>query len=175
MQRLSNLWAKYWQTVVFFLIALAVVLGDQFSKVWIRSNLSLGDWLPEGAFFHLTHIRNTGAALGIFQNHTFPLTIASFVGVGIILVYAFVICRRFSFLNNMISKAGLASILGGTIGNLIDRINLGYVTDFLGVGTFPAFNVADSSVTVGTAVFAGSLIYLVVKEKQGEIVISEKK
>ena len=78
-------------------------------------------------------------------------------------------------MNNIISKAGLASILGGTIGNLIDRINLGYVTDFLGVGTFPAFNVADSSVTAGTAVFAGSLIYLVVREKQGEIVISEKK
>ena len=175
MQRLSNLWAKFGLTVVFFLMALAMVLGDQQSIIWIRSNLSLGEWLPEGAFFHLTHIRNTGAALGILQDYTFPLTIASFVGVGIILVYAFVICRRFPFLNNMISKAGLASILGGTIGNLIDRINLGYVTDFLGVGTFPAFNVADSSVTVGTAVFAGSLIYLVVKEKQGEIVISEKK
>ena len=175
MQDLNNLWGKCWQTVVFFLIALAVVIGDQLSKEWIRSNLSLGQSLPEGAFFHLTHIKNTGAAFGIFQNHTFPLAIVSFVGVGIILVYAFFICRQFSFLDNMISKSGLASVLGGTVGNLIDRLNLGYVTDFIGVGTFPAFNVADSSVTVGTSVFAGALIYLIVKERQGEIIISRKK
>jgi signal peptidase II len=66
----------------------------------------------------------------------------------------------------MISKAALGTVLGGTVGNLIDRLRFGYVTDFIGVGTFPAFNVADSSITVGTAVFAGSLIYLVLKEKR---------
>jgi signal peptidase II len=51
------------------------------------------------------------------------------------------------------------------VGNLIDRLSLGYVTDFIQVGTFPAFNVADSSITSGTSVFAGFLIYLLVREK----------
>jgi len=166
MRKVNSLRGKWWQNVAFSLIALAVVIGDQLSKIWIRSNLAVGQSLPEGGFFRLTHIQNTGAAFGIFQNHTFPLTIVSFVGVGVILFYTFFVCRRFPFSNNMISKAALGSILGGTVGNLIDRFNLGYVTDFIGVGTFPAFNVADSAVTVGVSVFAGSLIYLLVKERQ---------
>jgi len=166
MLKVSNLWGKWWQIVVFFLIALSVAVGDQLSKTWIRSNLAIGQSLPQGAFFQLTHTQNTGAAFGIFQNHTFPLTIASFVGVAVILLYAFFICRRFTFLNNMVSKVALGSVLGGTVGNLIDRLRLGYVTDFISVGTFPAFNVADASITAGVVVFAGSLIYLIVSEKQ---------
>ena len=166
MRKVNSLRGKWWQNVAFSLIALAVVIGDQFSKIWIRSNLAVGQSLPEGGFFRLTHIQNTGAAFGMFQNHTFPLTIVSFVGVGVILFYTFFVCRRFPFLNNMISKAALGSILGGTVGNLIDRFSRGYVTDFIGVGGFPAFNVADSAVTVGVSVFAGSLIYLLVKERQ---------
>ena len=166
MRKVNSLRGKWWHNLAFSLIALAVVVGDRLSKIWIRSNLAVGQSLPEGGFFHLTHVQNTGAAFGIFQDHTFPLIIVSFVGVGVVLVYTFVICRRFSFLNNMISKAALGLILGGTVGNLIDRLSLGYVTDFIGVGTFPAFNVADSSITVGAIVFAGSLLYLLLKEKQ---------
>ena len=62
--------------------------------------------------------------------------------------------------------AARGSILGGTVGNLIDRMSLGYVTDFIAVGTFPAYNVADSAITTGASIFAGSLIYLLIKEKQ---------
>ena len=71
-------------------------------------------------------------------------------------------------LNNGISKAALGAVLGGTIGNLIDRLNLGYVTDFLSVGTFAKFNVADASITTGVIVFGGSLIYLYVKDQQAK-------
>ena len=166
MRKANSLQGKWWQAVAFFLIALVVVVGDQLSKTWIRSNLALGQSLPEGEFFRLTHVQNTGAAFGIFQNHTFPLAIVSLVGAGGILFYTFFVCRRFPLLNNMISKAALGSVLGGIVGNLIDRLSLGYVTDFIGVGTFPAFNVADSAVTVGVSVFAGFLIYLLVKEKR---------
>jgi signal peptidase II len=177
MRKLNSLQGKWWHNPVFFLIALAVVVADQFSKTWIRSNLAIGQSLPESGFFHLTHIQNTGAAFGVFQNHVFPLAIVSFVGVAVILVYTFYVCRRYPFLNNMISKAALATILGGAVGNLIDRLNLGYVTDFIGVGSFPLFNVADSSLTVGSFVFAGSLFYLLYSEKQerrGDKVASEE-
>ncbi len=166
MQKVDSPQGKWWWNAVFFLIAILVVVGDQFSKSWIRSNLAIGQSLPEGGFFRLTHIHNTGAAFGLFQGHSFPLTIAAFVGVAILLVYAFFVCRRFPFLNNMLTKAALGSILGGTVGNLIDRLRFGYITDFIGVGIWPPFNVADSSITVGVVVFAGALLYLLFSQRQ---------
>jgi signal peptidase II len=166
MRKVNSLRDGRWQNIAFSLIALSVVLADQFSKAWIRSNIAVGQSVPEGAFFHITHSQNTGAAFGIFQGHTSSLTVVSFIGVGIILVYTFYLCRRLPFLNNIISKAALGAMLGGTVGNLIDRMTLGYVTDFIGVGTFPAFNVSDAAITGGVGVFAGSLIYLLIKEKQ---------
>lgn len=166
MRRLSSLWDRWWRTVVFFLVTLAVVAGDYFSKLWIRSHLAVGESLPENGFLRLTHVQNTGAAFGIFQNHTFSLTIVSFIGIAVILVYTFYISRRFPILDNGISKAALGSVLGGTVGNLIDRLSLGYVTDFIAVGSFPAYNIADASITTGVSVFAGFLIYLLIKEKQ---------
>jgi signal peptidase II len=165
MRRVSSFWGKNWRTIVFFLAALAVAIGDQASKAWIRDNIRVNDFLPEEGFLRFTHVQNTGAAFGIFPNHTFPLTIVSFIGAAVILFYTFYVRRRYTFLNNGVSMAALGVVLGGTIGNLIDRLSLGYVTDFILVGTFPAFNVADSSITSGTSVFAGFLIYLLVREK----------
>ena len=164
MRRVNNIWGRWWRTIVFFLVALGVVIGDLFSKAWIRSNLDVGQSLPETGFFKLTHVQNTGAAFGMFQDHTSILTVVSFIGIVVILIYAFYVSRRIPFLNNGISKSALGAVLGGTIGNLIDRLTLGYVTDFLSVGTFAKFNVADASITTGVIIFGGSLIYLYVKE-----------
>jgi len=166
MQKVGSPQGKWWWNAVFFLIAILVVVGDQFSKSWIRSNLAIGQSLPEGGFFRLTHIHNTGAAFGLFRDYSFPLTIVGFVGVAILLVYAFFVCRRFPLLNNVLSKAALGSILGGAVGNLIDRLRFGYITDFIGVGIWPPFNVADSSITVGVVVFAGGLLYLLFSQRQ---------
>lgn len=166
MRKASSLWSRWWRTVLFFLVALALAIGDQLSKTWIRSNLAVGQSLPEEGFLRFIHTQNTGAAFGMFSNHTFALTIVSFIGAAVVLFYNFYLCRRFPFLNNGISMAALGAVLGGTVGNLIDRLTLGYVTDFITVGTFPSYNVADASITTGVSVFAGSLIYLLVKEKQ---------
>lgn len=166
MRKVNSLPGKWWWNAVFSLVATLVVVGDQLSKSWIRSNLAIGQSLPEGGFFFLTRIHNTGSAFGLFRDHTFPLTIVGFVGIAILFVYAFYVCRRFPLLNNALSKAALGSILGGAVGNLIDRLRFGYVTDFIGVGIWPPFNVADSSITVGAVVFAGCLIYLVFSQRQ---------
>jgi len=166
MRELNSLPGKRWWNAVFFLVAALVVVGDQLSKSWIRSNLAIGQSLPQGGFFYLTRIQNTGAAFGLFRDHSFSLTIVAFVGIAILFVYAFYVCRHFPLLNNGLSKAALGSILGGTVGNLIDRLRFGYVTDFIGVGIWPPFNVADSSITVGVVIFAGSLIYLVFSQRQ---------
>jgi len=166
MRRLNSLPGKWWWNAVFFLVATLVVVGDQLSKSWIRSNLAIGQSLPQGGFLFLTHIHNTGAVFGLFRDHSFSLTIVVFVGIVILFVYAFYVCRRFPLLNNALSKTALGSILGGTIGNLIDRLRFGYITDFIGVGIWPPFNVADASITVGVVVFAGSLIYLLFSQRQ---------
>jgi len=166
MRKVDSLPGKRWWNAVFFLVATLVVVGDQLSKSWIRSNLAIGQSLPQGGFFFLTRIQNTGAAFGLFRDHSFSLIIVGCVGIAILFVYAFYVCRQYPLLNNGLSKAALGSILGGTVGNLIDRLRFGYVTDFIGVGIWPPFNVADSSITVGVVVFAGSLIYLLFSQRQ---------
>lgn len=147
--------------MVFSLVALLVVVADQLSKLWIRSNLAVEQSLFELGFFQLTHVHNTGAAFGLFQGQSFALIIVSLVVITVLLLYAFFIYRRFPFLDDRLSKSALGLILGGTVGNLIDRIGFGGVTDFISVGTWwPAFNIADSAVTVGVIIFAYSLLRL---------------
>jgi len=146
--------------VVFFLIALLVMAADQLSKTWIRSNLAIGQSLPETGFFRLTHLHNTGAAFGLFRGQSFSLTIVALVGIVILLLCVLVFYRRFPFLDNRLSKSALGLVLGGTIGNLIDRLRFGYVTDFIDVGIWPAFNIADSAVVVGIIIFASCLLSL---------------
>jgi len=156
MRKESSLQGKWWN-VVFFITTLLVVAADQLSKIWIRSNLGVGQSLFELGFFRLTHVHNTGAAFGLFRGQSFALTIVALVGVAAILVYALLIHRRVPLLDNRLSKTVLGLVLGGTIGNLIDRIHLGYVTDFIDIGVWPAFNIADSAIVVGVIIFAYSL------------------
>jgi len=157
MRRASSLPVK-WQIVTFSITALLVVVADQLSKTWIRSNLAVGHSLPEVGFFRLTHVRNTGAAFGLFQGQSGPLTIVAIVGIMVLLLYALLVYRQFPFLDSTPVKVTLGLVLGGTVGNLTDRIRFGYVTDFVDVGFWPAFNVADSAIVIGTILFAYSLI-----------------
>ena len=147
---------KWWK-VVFFLTALLVVAADQPSKTWIRSNLAVGQSLPETGLFRLTHIYNTGAAFGLFQDQSFSLTIVAFIGIVVVLLFVFLIPRHFPSLNTRLVKLALGLVLGGTIGNLVDRLRFGYVTDFIDIGIWPAFNVADSAVTVSVILLLYSL------------------
>ena len=167
MQKAKSLQGR-WRNVVFFLTALLVVVADQLSKMWIRSNLDVEELLFELGFFRLTHIQNTGAAFGLFQGHSFALTIVALVGIVILLLYALLIYRRFPILDNLLGKSALGLVLGGTVGNLIDRLHLGYVTDFIDVSVWPAFNIADSAIVVGVIIVAYSLCSLARAEKHGD-------
>ncbi len=159
MQKVNSLQGK-WGNVVFFLTALLLVTADQLSKLGIRSNLAIGESLFEVGFFRLTRIHNTGASFGLFQGQSFLLTIIASVGVAALLLYALFFQRKLPFLGNWPGKLALGLVLGGTVGNLIDRIYLGYVTDFIAVSIWPAFNIADSAVVVGIIMLAYSLIGL---------------
>ncbi len=134
-----------------------VVAADQWSKVWIRSYPE-GQQIFKFGLFSIVHVHNTGAAFGLFQGYSFALTIIALIGIVIILILAFAFSSRLPFLSSRLGKLSLGLILGGTMGTLIDRVRLGYVTDFIDVGFWPAFNVADSAVTVGVLIFAYALL-----------------
>ena len=153
-----------WRSVVFFLTALLVVVADQLSKAWI-SSYSENELIFKAGFFRITHVQNTGAAFGLFQDQSFILTIVALVGIIVLLVYALLIYRRFPFAGHILGRLALGLVLGGTVGNLIDRVRLGYVTDFIGVGIWPSFNIADSAVVIGVIIFACSLLPLAGTEK----------
>ena len=161
MQKVNSLQGK-WGNVVFFLTALLLVTADQLSKLGIRSNLVIGESLFEVGFFRLTRVHNTGAVFGLFQGQSFPLTIIASVGVAALLLYALFFHRTLPFLGNRLGRLALGLVLGGTVGNLIDRLNpnLNGVTDFISIGFWPVFNIADSAVVVGSIIFAYSLLCL---------------
>ena len=144
--------------IIFFAIALVVVVLDQLTKWWIQSNFYLGQAVPETGFFRLVYVQNTGAAFSIFYGHVGVLAVVSIIGAIVILTYNFVIARRFPYLETPMNKIALGLILGGTLGNLIDRMWLSYVRDFIAVGIWPIFNVADSATDVGVFIFALSII-----------------
>ena len=163
MQKVNRPQAK-WRCVVFFLIGLLILVADQLSKAWIRVSLPEGQSLFEVGFFQITHVQNTGAAFGLFRGQTLILTIFAIISITVILVYVFVSYRRFSWLDSMLSKLALGLVFGGIVGNLIDRLRLGYVTDFIDFGFWPAFNIADSAVTVGVIIF----VYYLLRSTQTE-------
>jgi signal peptidase II len=152
------------QIILLSLITPLVAAADQLTKVGIRSHLAAGESLPVTGWLSLTHASNTGAAFGIFQGQSFPLTVVGLIGVCVLLLYAFFLYRRLPFLNSTLSEVALGLILGGTIGNLIDRLRLGYVTDFIDFHFWPAFNVADSAIVVGALMF----VYLLLAAVQAE-------
>ena len=179
-----------WQNAVFPLTASLIVVADQLSKTWIRANLDIHEVLFELGLFRIIRIRpNTGAAFGLFQDNTFLLTIASIVAVGILIAYVVFFRHRFPMLNHTVVRVGTGLILGGTIGNLIDRLRFGAVTDFVDAGSWwaafntgfvdvgslwAAFNVADASITTGAVMFATFLIVLsqIIKDKNGQSIQS---
>jgi signal peptidase II len=153
--------------LILFAIAFLVIAVDQLSKWWVQSNFYVGQSVPETGFFRLTYVRNTGAAFSIFYGKVAVLTIVSIIGVIVILTYVFVISRRFPLLNTRLNKIALGLMLGGTIGNLIDRFLLHYVRDFIDVGPWPIFNVADSSTVIGVIIFAASILFIERKAEKG--------
>ena len=159
MQKVKSLQGKWWN-VIFPLTALLVVVADQLSKLWIRSNLGIGESLFEVGFFRVVRVHNSGAAFGLFQGQSFLLTIIALVGVAALLLYAFFFHHKFPFLDNRLGKLALGLVLGGTVGNLIDRIRLGYITDFIDFNFWPAFNIADSAIVIGVILLAYSLLCL---------------
>lgn len=140
---------KYLRDYLFlFSISGLIILIDQWTKALIRAQLQFGQiWVPAewiDRYARLVHWRNTGAAFGMFQNLSGVFTLLAIL-VSIAIIYYF---PRLPSEDKLLRLA-LALQLGGAVGNLIDRLTLGYVTDFVSVLNFPVFNVADASISAG--------------------------
>ncbi len=139
--------------VVVFSTALAIILIDQLSKFFVRANFQLSQSIPIiSNIFHLTYINNTGAGFGILKAQALILIFISVAVIGIIL-YNFDKIKN----NETLLQILVGFVLGGTIGNLIDRLSYGHIIDFLDFQIWPIFNFADSFVTIGVI---GLIIYL---------------
>ena len=149
----------------FFAIALAALGLDQAFKHWVVSNMGLFESIPLiPNLFALTYVRNIGAAFSAFSGHVGPLAlIAGSVSIAII-VYMFRLKER-----TALHVVSLGLLLGGTVGNLSDRLRLGYVVDMFdlqwhGQNIFPIFNIADIAIDVGV----GLLLLLFFLESRRE-------
>jgi signal peptidase II len=145
---------KYWLDYgVLFLIAGIIIAFDQWTKVWVRGHVPLGgDWLPDGLTWLMPYMRvrywyNSGAAFGIFQNGNPIFMVLAVIVAGAILYYLPRTDRKDWWL-----RLALSMQFAGALGNLVDRFQFGHVTDFISVGNFAIFNVADSSISVGVAI-----------------------
>jgi signal peptidase II len=140
----GRLWLRLRKDSSFFLVAVAVFALDQLTKYLVRANLRLGESFPDSGPVRIVHVTNTGAAFGMLQGQTFFLTVTTLLGLVAILLY-----YLYPPMDNRVLRVALGLQLGGAMGNLSDRLRVGEVTDFIQWPHWPAFNVADSSITVG--------------------------
>jgi signal peptidase II len=144
---------QYLKDYIFlFSIAGIVILFDQYTKNLVRDTLAIGEmWVPWdwlAPYARIIHWQNTGAAFGIGQNLSLVFTILAFVVVGAI-IYYFPQVEPSSWL----IRVALGMQMGGAIGNLIDRLTQEmHVTDFVSIGQFAVWNIADASIFVGTLI-----------------------
>ncbi|HYC90947.1 MAG TPA: signal peptidase II [Thermoanaerobaculia bacterium] len=142
--------------VHYLILSAVVILLDIWTKHLVLKSIQLHEAVPViPNFFQLVHVRNTGAAFGLGANASSKL-VPTLLNVGAIAVFCVVVVYALrTAVTDRLLQTGLHLILGGAIGNLLDRFRFGYVVDFLDVyiGThhWPAFNVADSAICIGIA------------------------
>ena len=137
--------------LILFSIATGIVVLDQWTKSLVRDTLAFGEiWSPWAwltPYARVVHWSNTGVAFGMFQNNNILFTILVSIIALVIIIYYPRLTEGDWFL-----MIALSMQLGGAVGNLIDRLTIGHVTDFISVGNFAVFNVADASVTIGVGI-----------------------
>lgn len=140
------------KTITTYLVIVILIL-DQLTKYIISHKIPLGESIPIiNNVFHLTYILNRGAAFGIFKNQFYFLIITAIAAIIFILI-------NLRYRISRGSEIPLCLILTGTVSNLIDRLRLGAVIDFLDFRIWPVFNIADTAITIGAILLAYSLLF----------------
>lgn len=143
--------------ILFWGTAALVIALDTATKAVIRASLERGESWPDADWpVRIRYVTNTGAAFGILQDQTAFLIVMAFIGLGAIYLY-----YRYPPFEHRVVPIAIGLLLGGAAGNLVDRISHGgRVTDFIDFRFWPAFNVADSSVSIGIVVLMAGYIFL---------------
>ena len=132
---------------------IGIFIFDQLTKYIVSQNIPLGGSIPIiKNIFHLTYVLNRGAAFGIFKNQVYFLIITAIVAVTFILI-------NLNRKKTPRIEIALSLILSGAVGNLIDRLRLGAVIDFLDFRIWPVFNIADTAITIGAILLAYSVLF----------------
>lgn len=147
----------------FLLIAGLVVVLDQVTKYLVMTHIPLYHSIPViPGFFNLTHIYNPGGAFGFMATGSTGMRNLLFIGVSTLAIGLIVYFYRNTPRSHRYLASALAMIFGGAVGNLIDRLRFGAVIDFLdvyvGAHHWPAFNVADSAITIGITIFIAHVV-----------------
>jgi signal peptidase II len=145
--------------VILLSVAIIIVVSDQITKVIAINEIGPDSGRPTvtviPGFLDFRYVENTGAAFGIFQDNT---TFLIFVSIGVVTLLAAVFWKLILYSRLLAFAFGLQ--FGGAIGNLIDRIRLGYVVDFVDGPILPVWNIADAGITVGVTILAVVLLFL---------------
>jgi signal peptidase II len=134
-------------------VAFAAVVADQVTKQIVVSQLELGESVNVLGPLEIRHVTNPGIAFGLFSNWATAVTLLTALAVGWMLFY---FAR--SGARHPVLPVALGLLVGGSIANLVDRLRLGHVTDFLDLRFWPAFNLADSFIVVGVTILLAALI-----------------
>ncbi len=160
------------QQTFLFLVAIVVIVLDQSSKYLVETRMPLNTTYAPipglDSFFRITHVSNTGAAFGLFTQGGALFMLVAAVVSAVIILYNFSLPRDYFLL-----RVALGLQLGGALGNLIDRIRQGHVTDFLDFGPWPVFNLADTSIVAGVVIL-GVLMLLEQRREGAAAALPEK-
>ena len=136
------------KNILIFSTALIIIFSDQLTKFLIRKNFQLNESIPIiKNIFHLTYLNNTGSAFSLFQGYNLFFIIFSVI----VILAVFYFIKKIKESQKLMQFA-VGLLLGGTLGNFIDRIIYGKVTDFIDFRIWPVFNIADSAVTISVII-----------------------
>ena len=151
----------------FAAIALGVILADQVSKLIVLAELYESQYRLIPNVLHFTYVENRGMAFGLLADHRWVFMVFSVLGIALVGVYLYL------YVKSRLGRVALSLIVGGGVGNMIDRVRLGFVVDFIDFCAFPnlwtwVFNIADAAVCIGAALFVLELIRETVRDVKAQ-------
>jgi signal peptidase II len=148
-----SLAAEPWHWLSLLVVAGAAVAADQLTKHVVASALQIDDSVATAGPLSIHHVRNSGIAFGLFASRTSAVIMLTALAVGAMVIFYARSAQRHPLL-----PVALGLVLGGSLSNLVDRVRLGYVTDFIDFRWWPAFNLADTFIVVGVGLLFFSFV-----------------
>ena len=152
-EKIINSWLL--KDKLFWTLFPSIFLFDQITKYLVYKNLALGQSIPDDFIIKITYARNTGTAFSLFSSYGSLLLIISIFVAVFFTVYFLMIEKP-----KLTMRLFISLVVAGALGNIIDRVRFGYVNDFIDVGFWPIFNIADSSISIALTIYFIDLIFL---------------